>query len=92
MPDRNYGGDKPRDVPAIDARLADPEREKQQLITLREELQKSRPTPAVSDSFSLEQKIAIYRSLFRGRTDIFANRWENQQRRQAAKIIIKTMF
>jgi hypothetical protein len=27
------------------------------------------------------QKIAIFRNLFRGRQDIFANRWQNQQGR-----------
>jgi superfamily II DNA or RNA helicase len=86
MPDQNRSGDKFHDISAIDARLADLEREKQQLFALREELQKSRPTPAVSDSFSPEQKIAIYRSLFRGRTDIFANRWENQQGRSGYSV------
>ncbi|MCB1850239.1 MAG: hypothetical protein KDI83_05560 [Gammaproteobacteria bacterium] len=77
MPDQNRSGETFHDLSAIDVRLADLEREKQQLFTLREELQKSRPTPAVSDSFSPEQKIAIFRNLFRGRTDIFANRWQN---------------
>jgi hypothetical protein len=86
MPDQNRSGDKFHDISAIDARLADLEREKQQLFALREELQNSRPTPAVSDSFSPEQKIAIYRSLFRGRTDIFANRWENQQGRSGYSV------
>ncbi|MEW8070927.1 MAG: DEAD/DEAH box helicase family protein, partial [Candidatus Thiodiazotropha sp.] len=31
--------------------------------------------------FSPEQKIAVFRNLFRGRTDIFANRWQNQRGR-----------
>ena len=86
MPNQYRSGDKFHDISAIDSRLADLEQEKQQLIALREELQKSRPTPAVSDSFSPEQKIAIYRSLFRGRTDIFANRWENQQGRSGYSV------
>ena len=86
MPDHYYGADKLCDVSAINARLAELEQEKQQLTALREELQKSRPTPTVSDSFSPEQKIAIFRSLFRGRTDIYANRWENQQGRSGYSV------
>ncbi len=31
-------------------------------------------------------RIAIYRSLFRGRTDIFANRWGNQQGRSGYSV------
>ncbi len=55
-------------------------------MALREELQKTRLTPAVSDSFSPEQKIEIFKSLFRGRTDIFANRWQNQQGRSGYSV------
>jgi len=86
VPNQYRSGDKYRDLSAIDSRLAELEQEKLQLIALREDLQRSRPTPAVSDSFSSEQKIAIYISLFRGRTDIFANRWENQQGRNSYSV------
>lgn len=86
MPDHYYGGDKLRDISAIDTRLAELEQEKQRLIALKEELQKSRPTPPVSDSLSPEQKIAIFRNLFRGRSDIFANRWQNQQGRSGYSV------
>ena len=75
MPKQCPSREKFRDISAIDARLIELEQEKQGLIALREELLKSKPTPPVSDSFSPEQKITIFRSLFRGRTDIFANRW-----------------
>jgi len=79
MPKQYPSGDMFRDISAIDARLSELKQEKQQLIALREKLQKSKPTPPVLDSFSPEQKIAIFRNLFRGRIDIFANRWQNQQ-------------
>jgi len=81
MPDQYRSGDKFHDISAIDSRLADLEQEKQQLIALRAELQKSKPVLPISDSFSPEQKITIFRNLFRGRTDIFANRWQNQRGR-----------
>ena len=74
MHDHESGGDKIHDISALDTRLAELEQEKQQLIALREGLKKSKPIPPASDSFSPEQKITIFRNLFRGRTDIFANR------------------
>ncbi len=85
--DKLYGsGAKFRDVPSIDARLNELEQEKQQLIALKEELQKPKRIPSIPDAFSPEQKIAIFRSLFRGRADIFANRWQNQQGRSGYSV------
>ncbi|MFK7847899.1 MAG: DEAD/DEAH box helicase family protein [Rhodothermales bacterium] len=86
MPDQHCSGDKFHDLSAIDSRLAELEREKQQLITLRAELKNAKTAPPISDSFSLEQKIAIFRNLFRGRTDIFANRWQNQRGRSGYSV------
>ena len=86
MPNQHHSGDKFRDISAINARLSELEQEKQQLTALREELQRSKPTPPTSHSFSPEQKIAIFRGLFRGRTDIFANRWQNQQGRSGYSV------
>ncbi len=86
MPDPYRSGDKFHDLSAIDLRLADLEQEKQQLLTLRAERQKSNPVPPLSDSLSPEQKIAIFRNLFRGRTDIFASRWQNQQGRSGYSV------
>lgn len=86
MPDQYRSGDRFHDLSAIDSRLAELEREKQQLIALRQELQKSKPAPPLSDSFSLEQKIVIFRNLFRDRTDIFANRWQNRRGRSGYSV------
>ena len=74
------------DISAIDARLTELEQEKQDLIALRKKLQASKPTSPVSDSFSPEQKISIFRNLFRGRTDIFATRWQNRQGRSGYSV------
>ena len=63
----------------IDARLAGLSKRKT-LLALREQLQ---PSPNTLDSslYSSDQKIAIFRGVFRGRADIFANRWQNKQGR-----------
>lgn len=86
MPDQFRSGDKFHDISAIDSRLADLEQEKQQLLALRAELQKSKPAPPASESFSPEQKIVIFRNLFRGRTDVFANRWQNRRGRSGYSV------
>jgi hypothetical protein len=86
MSNQYASGKKFGDISTIDARLTELEQEKQQLMALKEELQKSGPTPPVSDSLSPEQKIAIFRNLFRGRSDIFANRWQNQQGRSGYSV------
>ena len=84
----NYilGVDTLNDISAINKRLTELEQEKQRLITLKEELQDSVPTPSTSDSFTSNQKITIFRSLFRGRTDVFATRWQNQQGRNGYSV------
>lgn len=86
MPNQYRSGDKFHDISAIDSRLAELEQEKQQLVALRAALQKSKPVLSTSDSFSPEQKIAIFINLFRGRTDIFANRWQNQRGRNGYSV------
>ena len=73
-------------IPVIDARLAELDLEKQQLIALKETLQKTPPNSLISNSFSLQQKVAIFSNLVRGRTDIFANRWNNQQGRSGYSV------
>ena len=65
-------------IAEIDSRLAALKEEQKQLLALREQLQKTSPIYPDSTSYSPEQKVSIFRSLFRGRNDIFANRWQNK--------------
>lgn len=68
-------------VTAIDARLAEIEHEKRTLLARKEALLKLAPNNDFGPNLTPTQKIAIFRNLFRGRQDIFANRWQNQQGR-----------
>ena len=70
----------------VDARLAELEQEKKQLLALREQLQQPSSNTSDSPLYSPEQKIAIFKGLFRGRTDIFANRWQNKQGRSGYSV------
>ncbi len=70
----------------VDARLTKLEEEKKQLLALREQFQQTLLIAPGSRSYSPEQKIAIFRRLFRGRTDTFANRWQNKQGRSGYSV------
>jgi superfamily II DNA or RNA helicase len=73
-------------IAEIDARLAELKEEQKQLLFLREQLQQPSPISPDSNLYSPEQKVAIFRNLFRGRTDIFANRWQNKQGRNGYSV------
>lgn len=68
-------------VASIDARLAEIEHEKRTLLAHKEALLRVTPVDDNGSNLTPTQKIAIFRNLFRGRQDIFANRWQNQEGR-----------
>jgi hypothetical protein len=72
------------DVASVAMRLAELETERR-LLTERLEQAKSRQVPGVrvgtaraSVESSAAEKIALFRRLFSGRTDVFPIRWENR--------------
>ncbi len=73
-------------IAEIDSRLVALEQEKKQLLALREQLQQPPSNTSDSPLYSPEQKIAIFRGLFQGRADIFANRWQNIQGRSGYSV------
>lgn len=73
-------------IAEIDSRLVALEQEKKQLLALREQLQQPLLNTSDAPLYSPEQKIAIFRGLFRGRNDIFANRWQNKQGRSGYSV------
>jgi superfamily II DNA or RNA helicase len=68
-------------IASIDARLAEIEHEKSLLLARKQELLQPPHSYASDAILTKDQKIAIFRNLFRGRQDIFANRWQNKQGR-----------
>jgi len=72
-------------ISEIDDRLAELENEKLQLLALRQTLKsgsKNRPI----QTFTPEQKVALFRRWFRGRDDIYAIRWQNSQGRSGYSV------
>jgi len=74
-----------RDIAAIDKRLADIESETESLLQLRQQLLNQK-SEIEQERLTPEQKIAIFKSLFRGRTDLFAARWQNKQGRNGYSV------
>lgn len=59
----------------IDQRLAEIEQEKADLLARKSALLQTYKTP-VQTQLTPNQKVELFRSLFRGRTDVYAIRWE----------------
>jgi len=74
---------QPNELNEIDAKLAQLNLDKQNLLSRRAALINS----SVHEfQFSPSQKIDIYMQLFRGRQDIYANRWQNKQGRSGYSV------
>lgn len=58
---------------ALEARLV------QLTVAASEKQQGSRPTGPVTSRSAASEKVALFRSLFRGREDVFPQRWENSR-------------
>lgn len=87
MREKEVSGRQYPNVAAIDARLAALEAERAHLLVQRAEIKASEAERIpVSEELSPGQKVAIFRGLFRGRTDVFATRWQNQQGRSGYSV------
>ncbi|MEZ8095519.1 hypothetical protein ACED51_15595 [Photobacterium swingsii] len=77
MPDITNRDHLTSELEAINIRLRQLDTEKQKLLTRRQELLKQQNLLPSPPSMTPEQKIAIFADLFKGRSDIYATRWEN---------------
>ena len=75
------------EIKSINHKLAEIELEKKALIEKREALlqQSSNPQVAATE-LSANQKVVLFQKLFRGRSDIFANRWESSKGRSGYSV------
>jgi hypothetical protein len=68
-----------RELIEIDRRLDELEEERARLLSRKAEIETGRPASTrESPDLSSNQKITLFRSLFIGREDIYAVRWENK--------------
>lgn len=64
----------------IDQRLAEIEQEKADLLARKSKLQQARNIP-VSAQLTPNQKVELFQSFFRGRSDVYAIRWQGSNGR-----------
>ena len=75
------------EIESINHKLAELELEKKALIEKREALLQQSSNPQVATTeLSANQKVALFQKLFRGRSDIFANRWESSKGRSGYSV------
>ena len=75
------------EIESINDKLTSLELEKKVLIEKREALlQQSSNPQVVTTELSVNQKVELFQKLFRGRPDIFANRWENTKGRSGYSV------
>lgn len=71
---------------AIDRQLSELDARRKDLLEQRKQLQAPSSKIPVIEKFSPEEKIQLFSSLFRGRSDVFAVRWENQAGRSGYSV------
>ena len=74
------------EIKDIDHRLAELEEERQRLIQHKQQLLDHSQNNSTQSNLTTDQKISLFKRLFRGRTDIFANRWKNAQGRSGYSV------
>ena len=75
------------ELKSIKLRLLQLEEEKQQLLQRQDALNSlSRHDNPKANQLDTDQKVQLFQELFKGRTDIFANRWQNAKGRSGYSV------
>ena len=74
------------EITAIDKRLAELNVEREQLLYRKQAILNRPKSHQAHANLSTDQKVNIFKNLFRGRTDIFATRWQNSQGRSGYSV------
>ena len=76
-----------KELHSIKLRLQQLEDEKQQLLQRQDALNNlSKHDKPEANQLSTDQKVHLFKELFKGRTDIFANRWQNSKGRSGYSV------
>jgi len=74
------------EITAIDKRIAELNVEREQLLQRKQAILNRPKSHQAHTNLSTDQKVSIFKNLFRGRTDIFATRWQNSQGRSGYSV------
>jgi hypothetical protein len=86
-----------KQIQELERRLASLDRECSALVAQIEELKKVQQAtqntasekPEQGGGFTQQEKISLFRSLFRGRDDVYAKRWQNQAGKAGYSLVVK---
>ena len=71
----------------INSRLHNIEKEKQQLLQRKQTLEnQNQQNLSVATQLSTKKKVSLFLTLFKGRSDLFANRWQNSKGRSGYSV------
>jgi len=74
------------EIERVNHKLATLELEKKALIEKRDALLQQSSGSQVTIKLSANQKVTLFQKLFKGRSDVFANRWENTKGRSGYSV------
>ncbi len=86
MKDRKFNASDSDEVAAIDRRIAKINAEREKLLQQKQDILNRTRSQQPQTNLTTEQKISLFQKLFRGRTDIFATRWQNSQGRSGYSV------
>jgi len=79
--------DASKEIETIDQRLKELEHEQNSLIKKRNALtEQLKDQVNRAQTLSVNQKIELFKKLFKGRTDVFAGRWQNSKGRSGYSV------
>ncbi|MBR9910813.1 MAG: DEAD/DEAH box helicase family protein [Gammaproteobacteria bacterium] len=65
------------ELKAIESRIEELDRERSDLIQRKQQLLAQSLSPYKPQQLTSDQKVALFQALFKGRTDVYATRWQN---------------
>ena len=74
------------EIRSIDLRLTELDSKKEQLLQRKQQLLNLQNNNQTQTPLTTEQKISVFKKLFRGRSDIYATRWQNKQGRSGYSV------
>ena len=86
MSNKEIKASNSHEITTIDKRVAELDVEREQLLQRKQIILNRPKSHRIRVNLSTDQKVSIFKNLFRGRTDIFATRWQNSQGRSGYSV------
>lgn len=86
MCNQEVSDDYTDEIRTIDQRITVLDDQREQLLQRKQQLLNQSKTQQALTSLSTEQKLTVFKNLFRGRVDIYATRWQNKQGRSGYSV------